>query len=125
MRPINRRKFTNRSKRQELQPNVTYQAEIVDIEDLNDEESEFFTIIHRVNVSDSYTNYPEKFYGDTDNRRVKELLDRLAPFGVTGDNLGDAIGFREEITMVREFKPGRGRSYLNIGERQILGPKAE
>ena len=89
MRSIHRKGARSAPSKSEFQSNVPYQAEIVKIIGLdeNDENSDYFTIKHKVNVNGHNIIYSEKFYCDLNDRRVKELLDCLAPYGVTGDNL--------------------------------------
>ena len=103
---------------------VAFQARIIDISDC-DEKDATFTVEHEIDVDGHDIIYTETFINDLDDPRVKTLLRDLAPYNVTADNLNDAIGFREEITMAEVYKPSRGKTYWNIRTRKILGPETE
>ena len=115
MRPINKtfapRRASTTTNVMPFQSGIPYQAEIVKITGLDDD-SDFFTVAHKINVDGQNIIYPEKFFSDLNDDRVKEFFACLAPSGITAQNLEDAIGLHEEVTMEKEWK--RGRFYWNI-----------
>lgn len=126
MTPTRRKSAQSATQDSVFTARVPYQAEIVNITFYGqDDEDGTFIIEHEINMDGRYIIYEETFNNNIDDPRVKKLLDSLAPYGITGDNLEDAIGFREEITMAEVYKPSRGESYWNIRTRTILGPETE
>ena len=101
-----------------LEADKAYNATVIAIDGLDDEESSTFTVQYRVEVGEHSVRYSEAFSAYQDNPRTAKLLDHLSPYGITADDLSCYIGCVERLTFGFEFR--HNRQFFNIVDRAMI-----